>query len=158
AEVPELAAIIKQNAAAAGFEFTVNVQSNSTFYGAAWCPGANATDETLPCDGAADFGIVDYGHRPVPDIFLGSALATGGVWNSSNFANAEFDSLLSEYRTAVDVEGQKKAIGAIQVLMHDEQPALYPYFFDFLVGHDSSVSGVQTTALGHLLLGKASKA
>ncbi len=105
AEVPELAAIVKQNAAAAGFDFSVNVQSNSTFYGAAWCPGANATDNSLPCDGSAEFGIVDYGHRPTPDIFFGSALATGGVWNSSNFANAEFDGLLSDYRTAIDVAG-----------------------------------------------------
>ncbi len=157
-EVPELAAIIQQNAAAAGFNFTVNVQANSTFYGAAWCPGASATDATLPCDGSADFGIVDYGHRPVPDIFLGSALSTGGVWNSSNFANAEFDGLLSDYRTAVDVAGQKKAISAIQVLMHDEQPALYPYFFNYISGHDKSVSGVQVTALGHVFLGRASKA
>jgi peptide/nickel transport system substrate-binding protein len=80
------------------------------------------------------------------------------VWNSSNFANAEFDGLLSDYRTAIDVAGQKQAVGAIQTLLHDEAPALYPYFFDFLSGHDSSVSGVQVTALGHILLGKASKA
>ncbi len=157
-EIPELAGIIAANAAPAGFNFTASVQDNSTFYGAAWCPGASATDPTLPCDGSAEFGIVDYGHRPTPDIFFSSALATGGVWNSSNFANADFDQLLSEYRTAVDVDGQKAAIGEIQKLMHDEQPALYPFFFNFLAGHDSSVSGVQVTALGHLLLGRASKA
>ncbi len=157
-EVPELAGIVAANAAAAGINLTVNIQDNSTFYGAAWCPGANESDNTLPCDGSASFGAVDYGHRPVPDIFLSSALATGGVWNSSNFANAEFDGLLSDYRTAVDVEGQKRAIGAIQVLMHDEQPALYAAFFNFLAGHDNSVSGVQATALGHIQLGRASKA
>ncbi|NNE95045.1 MAG: ABC transporter substrate-binding protein [Acidimicrobiales bacterium] len=157
-EIPELAGIIAANAAPAGFNFSANVQDNSTFYGAAWCPGPSDSDPSLPCDGAADFGIVDYGHRPVPDIFLSSALSTGGVWNSSNFANAEFDSLLSQYRTAIDVDGQKAAIGKIQVLMHDEQPALYPFFFNFLAGHDASVSGVQVTALGHLLLGRASKA
>jgi peptide/nickel transport system substrate-binding protein len=157
-EIPELAGIIAANAAPAGFNFTASVQDNSTFYGAAWCPGPSATDPTLPCDGSAEFGIVDYGHRPTPDIFFSSALATGGVWNSSNWANADFDALLSQYRTAVDVDGQKAAIGGIQTLMHEEQPALYPFFFNFLVAHDASVSGVQTTALGHLLLGRASKA
>ncbi len=42
-------------------------------------PGApvrTRTTDTLPCDNSAEFGIVDYGHRPVPDVYFGSALAT----------------------------------------------------------------------------------
>ncbi len=35
---------------------------------------------------------------------------------------------------------------------------MYPYFYNYLSGHDSSVSGVEVTALGHILLGKATKA
>ncbi|MGB5759157.1 MAG: ABC transporter substrate-binding protein [Acidimicrobiales bacterium] len=156
-EIPQLAAIVQQNAAEAGFDLQVNVQSNSTFYGAAWCPGPNASDTTLPCDGSAGFGIVDYGSRPVPDVFLGSALATGGVWNSSNYTNPEFDQLLSEYRRSIDVEGQKTAIGGIQKVLHEDTPACYPYFYDYLSGHDASVSGVEVTPLGHLFLSKAAK-
>ncbi len=157
-EVPDLAAIIQQNSAEAGFDLQVNVQSNSTFYGDSWCPGASETDETLPCDNASGFGIVDYGHRPIPDIFLGSALGTGGVWNSSNYANPEFDQELSNYRTAVDVDGQKTAIGNIQKILHEDTPACYAYFFNYLAGHDNSVSGMTATALGHTHFGKASKA
>jgi len=123
-EVPDLAAIVQQNAAEAGINLQVDVQSNSTFYGDAWCPGANPDDPTLPCDGAGSFGAVDYGHRPIPDIFLSSALATGGVWNSSNYSSEEYDGLLSDYRTAPDVAGQKEAIGKIQKLLHVDQPAL----------------------------------
>ncbi len=156
-EVPDLARIIQQNAAEAGFDLTVNVQSNSTFYGDSWCPGPNEDDPNLPCDGSSDLGIVDYGHRPTPDIFLSSALSSGGVWNSSNYASDEFDTQLSAYRTAIDVDGQKAAIGSIQQILHEDGPALYPYFFNFLVGHDASVSGVQSTALGHMLLARASK-
>ena len=119
-----------------------------------------ATDDRTgqPCPGSGAVGAVDYGHRPIPDIFLSSALSTGGVWNSSNYASAEFDSLLSDYRTAPDVEGQRTAIGAIQKLMHVDQPALYPYFFNFLAGHDNAVSGVQATALGHIVTNKADNA
>ncbi len=154
-EVPDLAAIVARNAADAGIELTVNIQANSTFYGDAWCPPDGSGD--MPCPGSASVGAVDYGHRPIPDIFLASALSTGGVWNSSNWANSEFDGLLSDYRTAVDVDGQKTAIGAMQTLIHDEQPALYPYFFNFLAGHDSTMSGVQATALGHIVMSSASK-
>ena len=156
-EIPDLAEIMKQNAAEAGIDLTVNVQSNSTFYGDAWCPGASESDPNLPCDNSAEFGIVDYGHRPIPDIFLGSALASGGVWNSSNYANPEFDAKLSEYRTAVDVEGQRSAISSIQEIIWTDVPASYPYFFSFLSGHDSSVSNVQVTSLGHMILSGASK-
>ena len=156
-EIPELAAIIQQNAGPAGFDLAVNVQANSTFYGNAWCPGASATDDTLPCDNAAGFGIVDYGHLPLPDIFLGSVLGTGGVFNSSNWTNAEFDQLFSNYRTSVDVASQKTAIGSIQKLLHEETPACYAYFNNYLSGHDKSVSGMQATTLGHVVVSGASK-
>ncbi|MEM9035847.1 MAG: ABC transporter substrate-binding protein [Actinomycetota bacterium] len=153
-EVPDLAGIIQQNAAEAGFDLQVNVQSNSTFYGDSWCPGG--TDEQ-PCADADEFGIVDYGHRPIPDVFFSSALASGGVWNSSNFANSDFDTQLTNYRAAIDVDGQKTAISEIQKILWDEVPASYPYFFNFLAGHDASVSGVQATSLGHVVLSGASK-
>ncbi|HSM67459.1 MAG TPA: ABC transporter substrate-binding protein [Ilumatobacteraceae bacterium] len=160
-DIPDLAAIIQQNAAEIGINVTVNTQSNSTFYEAGWCPelyGVESSDpELLPCENAFTFGIVDYGHRPTPDIFLGSALATGGVWNSSNYSNPEFDQRLTDYRTAVDVEGQTEAIGAIQQILWDDVPAVYPYFFNYLSGHDEDVSGVQATALGHTILNAATK-
>ena len=69
-----------------------------------------------------------------------SALSSGGVWNSSNYANPEFDQELSNYRAAIDVDGQKTAIGRIQQILHEDVPAAYPYFYNYLSGHDASVS------------------
>ena len=156
-EIPEFAQLIQQNATEAGFDLQVNVQSNSTFYGDSWCPGPSESDPNLPCDGSSDLTIVDWGHRPTPDIFLGAALNSGGVWNGSNYANPEFDQKLSDYRTSVDVEGQKEAIGAIQTILHEDTPALYGYFYNYLAGHADTVSGVDTTALGHVIVSGASK-
>lgn len=156
-EIPQLGAIIQQNLAEVGINVSVNTQSNSTFYGDAWCPGPNESDPTLPCDNSADFGIVDYGHRPTPDVFLSSALATGGVWNSSNWVNSEFDSQLSAYRQSIDVDGQRAAVGEMQRILWEEVPIVMPYFYNYLSGHSNDVSGVQSTALGHTLLGGASK-
>ncbi len=160
---PDMAAIVEQNAAEAGATFTVNTTANSDFYGEFWCAGAewgaqpDTGGPTRPCGASAEIGIVDYGHRPTPDIFFGRALQTDGDWNSSNYASSEFDSLFNQYQSSVDVEGQKTAVGAIQRLLHDDAPALYPFFFDFLSGHDESVSGVQVSALGHIQLQNASK-
>ena len=160
----DMAAIVEQNAAEAGMTISVNTTANSDFYGEYWCTGApwGAQPETggpgLPCGASADIGIVDYGHRPTPDVYFGRALETDGDWNSSNYASPEFDQLFADYQAAVDVDGQKKAVGDIQKLLHEDSPALYPFFFDYLAGHDESVTGVQVTALGHMQLQKASVA
>ena len=69
----------------------------------------------------------------------------------------EFDAKLSNYRTSIDVEGQKAAVGEIQKILWNDVPAAYPYFYNYLSGHDNSVTGVQSTALGHTILSAATK-
>jgi peptide/nickel transport system substrate-binding protein len=162
-EIPRLAAIIEQNLAEAGITTPVGVTPNSDFYGEYWCTGADygSQPETAgpgrPCGASAALGMVDYGHRPTPDIFFGRALATDGDWNSSNYASSAFDGLFKDYQAAVDVDGQKSAIGKIQRLLHEDAPAAYPLFFNYLSGHDTSVQNVEATALGHLQFQKATK-
>ncbi|BAN02962.1 ABC transporter substrate-binding protein [Ilumatobacter coccineus] len=162
-EIPAIAAIVEQNLAAVGITTPVSVTPNSDFYGEYWCTGADygTQPETggpgRPCGASADIGIVDYGHRPTPDIFFGRALATDGDWNSSNYASAEFDGLFADYQSAVDVEGQKEAVGQIQRLLHEDAPACYPFFFNYLSATSDKISGFQTTALGHLLFQNATK-
>ncbi|MGB3736697.1 MAG: ABC transporter substrate-binding protein [Ilumatobacter sp.] len=159
-EVPAVAAIVAQNLAEAGFQLDVQSVPNSDFYGIGdgqgWCP-ADTEDPTTPCGNSAQIGIVDYGHRPTPDIFFGRALSTGGDWNSSNYASDEFDSLFSDFQSSVDVDGQKDACGKIQRLLHEDSPACYAYFFDYLSGHSSNIEGVEVTALGHMQFQKATK-
>ncbi len=154
-EIPAIARIIEQNLAEVGITAPVAVQPNSDFYGAAWCPGGEGD---MPCGPSAEIGIVDYGHRPTPDIFFARALETGGDWNSSNYASAEFDALFKDYQSAVDVAGQSTAVAGIQRLLHEDMPASYHTFFNYLSAHSNSVAGFQTTALGHLLLQNTTKA
>jgi peptide/nickel transport system substrate-binding protein len=66
-EIPDLAPLLKSQAAEAGITLNVAVESLSTFYGAQWCP---AEPKDPPCSGAAELGIVDYGHRATPDVYL----------------------------------------------------------------------------------------
>jgi peptide/nickel transport system substrate-binding protein len=155
-EIPDMAAIVEQNCAEAGFNLSVSVTDNSDFYGEYWCPGGE--EPTQPCGPSAEIGIVDYGHRPTPDVFFGRALQTDGDWNSSNYASPEFDQLFTDYQSAVDVEGQTTAVSGIINQLHEDAPACYSTFFDYLGAHDSSVSGVEVTALGHMQFGKATKA
>ncbi|MDW3216498.1 MAG: ABC transporter substrate-binding protein [Ilumatobacteraceae bacterium] len=154
-EVPQLAAIVQANLAEVGINVQVGVSPNSDFYGEYWC--TESTGPTQPCGTSASIGIVDYGHRPTPDVYFGRALATGGDWNSSNYASSEFDTLFGEYQASLDVEGQKAAVGKIQRLLHEDAPACYHSFFNYLAGHSTEVDGIQTTALGHLYFQNATK-
>ncbi len=153
-EIPDMAAIVQQNAAEAGFDLNVSVTDNSDFYGAHWCPGGG-DDPTRPCGPSSEIGIVDYGHRPTPDIYFGRALATGGDWNSSNYASDAFDAAFTAYQSSVDVEGQTAAVSEIQQILHDDTPACYAFFFDYLSAHKNNVGGVEVTALGHMLFQNA---
>jgi peptide/nickel transport system substrate-binding protein len=153
-EIPDLATLLKSQAAAAGITLNVAVESLQTYYGAQWCPAQPADP---PCSGAAELGIVDYGHRPVPDVFLNAALSTGGVWNSSQYSNPAFDEAFAAYSAAVDVEAQTEAAGTLEQLLNDEVPIGVPFFYNFLSGHTNAFQGVRSSALGQMFVDKASQ-
>ena len=48
-------------------------------------------------------------------------------------------------------------MAAMQSILWEEVPAIYPYFYQYLAGHDTRVSGVVATALGHTILSRAVK-
>ena len=153
-EIPDLAVLLQSQAAQAGIAITPAGQDNGTFYGAAWCPAEPADP---PCSGADDFGIVDYGHRASPDVFLNSALKTKGVWNSSQYSSADFDAAFTEFQTAVGVDAQTAACAKIEAILNDEVPVAIPYFYNYLSGNSNMFTGVRTCALGQMFLSSASK-
>lgn len=152
-EIPELAQLIQAGAAQAGIELEIAVESGDTFYGTQWCP----PDGDPPCAGAAELGIVDYGHRPTPDVFLNAAYSTGGVWNSSQYSNPEFDAAFAEYAAAVEVEDQTVAAGKLQTIMNEDVPVGVPFFYNFLSGHSTNFQGVRVSALGQMFVDTASQ-
>jgi peptide/nickel transport system substrate-binding protein len=150
-EVPQLAELIQSMAKEAGFDITLNVESTDTFYGTQWCV-------TYPCAGSAEFGIVDYGHRPVPDVYLLKAFKGGGDWNSSQYASADLDAAIVEYQSSAEEDARKTASGKIQTIMWNDVPAMIPYRYNGLAAYSKAFTGVQFTALGHVIVSAASQA
>lgn len=150
-EVPQLAELIQSMAKEAGFDITLNVESTDTFYGTQWCV-------TYPCAGSAEFGIVDYGHRPVPDVYLLKAFKGGGDWNSSQYASADLDAAIVEYQSSAEEDARKTASGKIQTIMWNDVPAMIPYRYNGLAAYSKKFTGVQFTALGHTIVSAASQA
>jgi peptide/nickel transport system substrate-binding protein len=154
-EIADLAVLLQSNAAKAGITITPHGQDNGEFYGAAWCPEKPADP---PCSGASEFGIVDYGHRPTPDLYCNAALQTHGVWNSSQYSSPEFDAAFKEFQSAVGVDAQKTACKKIETILNEDVPIGLPYFYNYLSGNTKKYTGVYTSALGQMFLSSASLA
>ena len=151
-EIPDLAQLLQQQAAEGGFTLELAGESLDTFYGAQWCPAEPATRRARA---AAELGIVDYGHRATPDVYLNAALSTGGIWNSSQYSSPEFDALFTEYQAAVGVDAQKVVCGKIQTLLLEDSPILVPYFYNYISGYSNKFTGVRVSALGQMFLDQA---
>jgi peptide/nickel transport system substrate-binding protein len=153
-EIPDLATLIKSQAAEAGFNLEVAVENLDTFYGAQWCPEKPADP---PCSGAAELGIVDYGHRATPDVYLNAALKSNGIWNSSQYMSKEFDADFAEFQAAIGVDAQKAACKKIETILNDEVPVALPYWYNFLGASSKKYTGIYTSALGQMFLSSTSQ-
>jgi peptide/nickel transport system substrate-binding protein len=146
-EIPDFAVLIQNAVKPIGGAIKVNVLDQGAYYGDAVYGKSPWLD--------SDMGITDYGHRGVPNVFLSAPLMSDGTWNAAHFKNGEYDKLVAGYIAALDIEAQRAAAGKIEKLLLDETPVLFVYFYDFLTATKKGVTGVQPTAMGHLLLGKA---
>ncbi|MEY2583193.1 MAG: peptide/nickel transport system substrate-binding protein [Ilumatobacteraceae bacterium] len=150
-EIPQLAELLQIQAAEGGFTLDLAVESDATFYSSQWCPSS-------PCAGSAELGIVDYGHRATPDVFLLKAFKTGGDWNSSAYSSPALDAAILEYQASAQVDKRKAACEKIETIMTEDTPAAIPYFYNYLGGFSKKFTGVRLSALGQMLLDRAATA
>jgi peptide/nickel transport system substrate-binding protein len=154
-EIPAFAQIVAQSAAAIGVKINLNVEAQSKYYGNYKFGTSDWLDGTM--------SLVDYGHRSVPNLFLGAPLQTintktgTGVWNAAHFSNSQYDKLSTQYVAALDVSTQRSIAGQIQTLLLNETPIIYAYFYNYLTATAKNVTGVYPTAIGHLFLYNAAK-
>jgi peptide/nickel transport system substrate-binding protein len=111
----------------------------------------------------ATMSLVDYGHRGVPNVFLGAPLQTinaskgTGSWNAAHFSNAQYDKLVAQYTAALDLSSQRQVAGQIQTLLLNETPIIYGYFYNYLTATAKNVNGAYPTAVGHIFLTNVTK-
>lgn len=147
-EIPDYAVLIQNAVKEIGGTIDLNIMDQGAYYGDAVYGKSPWLD--------SDMGITDYGHRGVPNVFLSAPLASTGTWNSAHFKNTEYDSLVTGYVAALDLESQRAVASKIQTLLLDETPVIFSYFYDFLTAVKKGTTGVQPTAMSHLFLANAS--
>ncbi len=152
-EIPQLAELIQTQLKDIGMDVTLNVISTDTFYDS-WCKVYDSTVAPAGCDGGVEFGIVDYGNRGTPDVYLVKAYATG-EWNSAHYISEPFNAAVSEYQASLDLAGRQAAIKKVQAIATEDVPYVIPYFYDSLFAYKNGVSGIVATGLGHFYLGTA---
>ena len=141
-EVPQYAQLIQQDLKAAGINVKLNITDAASYYGDAVYGQSPWLDST--------FGITEYGHRGVPNVFLGAPLRSDGTWNSAHFKNKKYDQLAADYVAAVDLQSQRAAAKQIQELLLDEVPIVFGYFYFYLTATKPTVAGAQVSAMGQV--------
>src|SRR6476646_7399399 len=88
---------------------------------------------------STNFGIVDYGHRPIPLTYLNAGLRTGGVWNAARYHNKNFDGMLKNFSAAPTVAQQKKYARQMELQLLKDTPVIYAYFYNYIAATSSKV-------------------
>jgi peptide/nickel transport system substrate-binding protein len=146
-EIPDLAQLIKNNAEQIGVTINLKITDDATYYGDAVFGKSPWLDSVM--------GITDYGHRPVPNVYLASVYTSKGTWNAAHFKNPQADQLIAEYIGALDLASQRAAAKKIQELLLDETPVVIPYFYNFLSAAKPNLKNAVSAATGQFDLSKA---
>jgi peptide/nickel transport system substrate-binding protein len=141
-EVPEYAQIVAESAKEIGVDISLKVLDGTAYYGDAVFGSSPWLDSVM--------SLCDYGHRGVPNVFLGAPLQSEGTWNAAHFKNPTYDGLVKEYVAAVDIDSQKASANKIQTLLLEETPIIFAYFYDYLIGAKAGLTNVRGTAIGHI--------
>ena len=147
-EIPDLAQLVKQYASEIGVTVNVKIVGDDTaYYGNAVFGDSIWLDSVM--------GITDYGHRPVPNVFLSSVYTSKGTWNAAHFKNSQADDLIAQYIGALDLDSQRAAAKQVEELLLDETPVVIPYFYNFLSAAKPNLQGAVSAATGQFDLSKA---
>ncbi len=156
AELPSLAQIVKQGAKSIGGNIELKILTGTQYY-----DGTPATTPWLN----EPMTITDWGHRGVPNVLLNASLTSkaiptkaAGTWNAAHFKNKKYDSLVKAFGATPSLADQRKIAKQIQLLLLDQTPVIFPYFYNSFNAGSKRVTGFQVDQLGSIYLSKTSLA
>ena len=130
---PDLAVVLKEQLAPAGFNINVVVEPESVYY------GENGWLEV-------DFGITGWGSRPVAQFYLDVMLVCDAKWNESHFCDEDFDKLVETAGTTLDEATRVDAYQQVQSILAERGPIIIPYFFPQFGAMNDGFTGLEMKA------------
>ncbi len=155
-EIPQLAQIIQRSAKDIGIKMDLKILSSAAYF-AGSSTGPPSGWGTTPWLNAP-IDITDWGHRPVPNVYLTSSFQTKGVWNAAHYSSKKFDSLAKSYVAAVALRDQRKYSKQMEELLLHDTPVIFPYFYNFLQASSKKIKGFKGDPLGQTYLSRTSLA
>jgi peptide/nickel transport system substrate-binding protein len=153
-ELAPLAQIVKQSVKAIGGNISVKILTNAQYYS-----GSPTTTPWLN----NPMTITDWGHRGVPNVLLNAALTSkaipskkAGTWNAAHFKNKKYDSLVKQFGATPSIGDQRKIAKQIELLLLDQTPVIFPYFYNSFNAGSKKVQGYLVDQLGEEYLSKTS--
>jgi len=152
-EIPAFAQILKTAAAKIGVNIDLRVETETKYFGKATIGNSDWLDGTM--------SYVAYGARGVPNLFLQAPLqsvnakTSQGAWNAARFNNPAYDKLSKQFIAAADLSSQRRLAKQIELLLLDETPIIYPYFYYGLTATQKNIRGVYPTSVAELYLWSA---
>ncbi len=106
---PEIAQALKELAAPAGFDITLDITEPSGYWDR-WTE--------------VDLGITSWTHRPLGTMVLPLAYISEaiGAWNETRWTDEEFEALYREAASTLDVEARRDIMCNIEQIMQDRGP------------------------------------
>ena len=136
-EMPDYAQRVAQALKKIGINCQVKVYTSAQYFDGVSFGAAGKIAPWL----STNFGIVDYGHRPVPLTYLNAALRSGGVWNAARYNSKKFDTMINNFQSAASLKAQKKFARQIELQLLKDTPVIYGYFYNFIAAASPKVHG-----------------
>ncbi len=133
-DLAQYAQIIAEQCKPAGIDMKLNTMSATEFYG-----GDSSTTPWLN----ANMTIVEWSPRPVAAQYIQAMLTKASVWNSSHWANSEFDTLFKQYSATVDEASRSEIATKMGTIQQDETPVILAFWMDSLRATTKRVHNVQ---------------
>jgi peptide/nickel transport system substrate-binding protein len=112
---PEIAQVLKESAAAGGFEIELDITDPSGYWDR-WTE--------------VDLGITSWTHRPLAVMVLPLAYTEEAIgnWNETRWTDPEFEELLREAQATLDVEARRSIYCKIEDIMQERGAIGIPYW------------------------------
>ena len=86
-------------------------------------------------------GFTEWAHRPLGVMVLGLAYRSSVPWNESEYANPEFDRLLTEAEGLLDPDARRAVMEKIEMIMLEDGPVVQPIWRSVTTVMDKRVKG-----------------
>lgn len=121
----QTAIALKQTAAPAGFDITIETMPHDTYLANVWMKGA--------------FYIGYWGMQPTIDATYNLLLTSNASYQDTEWKNAEFDAAVAEGRATVDPAQRAALYAKAQELELRDTPYIVPFFEDVLTASQEGV-------------------